>query len=62
VFSGKARERFEAAPITEVTVTDTIAIPPERHFPSLHVLSVGELLAKAVRYTHNEQSVSSLFD
>jgi ribose-phosphate pyrophosphokinase len=62
IFSGQARERLASAPITEVTVTDTIAIPPERRFPSLHVLSVGELLAKAVRYTHQEQSVSSLFD
>jgi phosphoribosylpyrophosphate synthetase len=26
------------------------------------VLSVGELLAKAIRFTHSEQSVSSLFD
>jgi ribose-phosphate pyrophosphokinase len=62
IFSGQAAERLSSAPITEVTVTDTIAIPPERRFPALHVLSVGELLAKAVRYTHQEQSVSSLFD
>jgi ribose-phosphate pyrophosphokinase len=46
----------------EVTVTDTVAIPPERRFPQLRVLSVGELLAKAVRYTHFDQSVSSLFE
>ena len=26
------------------------------------ILSVGELLSKAIRYTHAEQSVSSLFD
>jgi phosphoribosylpyrophosphate synthetase len=26
------------------------------------VLSVGELLAKAIRFTHSDQSVSSLFD
>jgi phosphoribosylpyrophosphate synthetase len=26
------------------------------------VLSVGELLSKAIRYTHSDQSVSSLFD
>jgi len=26
------------------------------------VLSVGELLSKAIRFTHSEQSVSSLFD
>ena len=62
LLSGPARERLSAAPIAEVTVTDTIAIPDERRFPTLTVLSVGELLAKAVRFTHAEQSVSSLFD
>ena len=62
LLSGPAAERLAAAPIREVTVTDTIAIPPERRPPQLQVLSVGELLAKAVRFTHAEQSVSSLFD
>jgi ribose-phosphate pyrophosphokinase len=62
LLSGPAPERFASSPITEVTVTDTIYIPPERRFPQLQVLSVGELLAKAIRYTHSEQSVSSLFD
>ncbi len=62
LLSGPAAERLSAAPIEEVAVTDTIMIPPERQFPSLRVLSVGELLSKAVRYTHSDQSVSSLFD
>jgi ribose-phosphate pyrophosphokinase len=62
LLSGPAVERLCAAPIVEVSVTDTIAIPEERHFPQLKVLSVGELLAKAIRFTHSEQSVSSLFD
>ena len=62
LLSGPAAQRLREAPITEVTVTDSIAIPPERRFPSLKVLSVGELLSKAIRYTHAEQSVSSLFD
>ncbi len=62
LLSGPAPERLADAPISEVTVTDTIAIPPERRFPQLRVLSVGELLSKAIRYTHSEQSVSSLFD
>ena len=62
LLSGPARERLEAAPIVEVTVTDTIAIPAARRFEKLTVLSVGELLSKAIRYTHSEQSVSSLFD
>ena len=62
LFSGPAVSRLRDAPIKEVAVTDTIAIPPERHFECLCVLSVGELLSKAIRFTHSEQSVSSLFD
>jgi ribose-phosphate pyrophosphokinase len=62
LLSGPAVERLGAAPIVEVTVTDTVAIPSNRQFDKLKVLSVGELLAKAIRFTHNEQSVSSLFD
>jgi len=62
LLSGPACQRLSEAPITEVTVTDTINIGPERRFDTLHVLSVGELLAKAIRFTHSDQSVSSLFD
>lgn len=62
LLSGPAVERLRDSPIVEVAVTDTIAIPAERHFPQLKVLSVGELLSKAIRYTHSDQSVSSLFD
>jgi ribose-phosphate pyrophosphokinase len=62
LFSGPAAERLSNAPIVEVTVTDTVAIPPERRCQQLHVLSVGDLLSKAIRFTHSEQSVSSLFD
>jgi ribose-phosphate pyrophosphokinase len=62
LLSGPAAERLAAAPIVEVTVTDTVDIAPERRFPQLKVLSVGELLAKAIRFTHSDQSVSSLFE
>ena len=62
LLSGPAVERLSGAPITEVTVTDSILIPEHRRFPQLHVLSVGELLAKAIRFTHSDQSVSSLFE
>ena len=62
LLSGPAVERLKAAPIEEVAVTDTISITPDRRFDRLKVLSVGELLSKAIRYTHSEQSVSSLFD
>jgi ribose-phosphate pyrophosphokinase len=62
LLSGPAVERLSNAPIKEVTVTDTIAIPAEKKFDTLCVLSVGELLSKAIRYIHSEQSVSSLFE
>ena len=62
LFSGPARQRLTDSPIAEVAVTDTIALPESRRPPQLAVLSVGELIAKAVKYTHAEQSVSSLFD
>jgi ribose-phosphate pyrophosphokinase len=55
-------ERLQEAPIAEIAVTDTVMIPPQRRMDRLKVLSVGELLSKAIRYTHSEQSVSSLFD
>lgn len=62
LFSGPAVERLSNAPITEVVVTDSIALDATKRFDRLTVLSVGELLAKAIRFTHSEQSVSSLFD
>jgi ribose-phosphate pyrophosphokinase len=62
LLSGPAVERLMQAPITEVVVTDTIALRPEIRFDKLKVLSVGDLLAKAIRFTHSDQSVSSLFE
>jgi ribose-phosphate pyrophosphokinase len=62
LLSGPAVERLSNAPIKEVTVTDTVRITEEKIFPQLQILSVGDLLAKAIRYIHSEQSVSSLFE
>ncbi len=62
LLSGPAVERLRNSDIAEVVVTDTIAIPPEKRFPQLTVLSVGNLIAQAIRYTHSNESVSSLFE
>lgn len=62
LLSGPAVERLCAAPVAEVAVTDTIRLPEERRFDKLKVLSVAPLLAQAIRFTHSDQSVSSLFD
>ncbi|MDR0786926.1 MAG: ribose-phosphate pyrophosphokinase [Gemmatimonadota bacterium] len=62
LLSGPAVERLRNSPVKEVVVTNTINIPEEKHFPQLTVLSVGDLIAQAIRYTHSNESVSSLFD
>ena len=62
LLSGPAVDRLMAAPVTEVAVTNTIRLPDEKRFDRLAVLSVAPLLAKAIRNTHSDQSVSSLFD
>jgi ribose-phosphate pyrophosphokinase len=62
LLSGPAVERLSNAPFREIVVTDTVPIPAEKRFPALTVLSVAELLGRAIRYTHSNESVSSLFD
>ncbi len=62
LLSGPAVERLSKAPITEVVVTNSVKISERQHFDSLTVLSVAELLAKAIRFTHYHESVSSLFE
>ncbi|MDQ3428132.1 MAG: ribose-phosphate pyrophosphokinase [Gemmatimonadota bacterium] len=62
LLSGPAVDRLMASPVKEVAVTNTIAIPRERRFDRLKVLSIAGLLSKAIGYTHSDQSVSSLFD
>jgi ribose-phosphate pyrophosphokinase len=62
LLSGPAVERFTHSKVTEVVVTNTTDIPQGKRFPQLTVLSVGDLIARAIRYTHLNESVSSLFD
>lgn len=62
LLSGPAVERLVNSPVKEVAVTNTIALPESKRFDRLKVLSIAGLLAKAVGYTHSDQSVSSLFD
>jgi ribose-phosphate pyrophosphokinase len=62
LLSGPAVERLSKAPITEVAITDSIQLPESKRFDKLNILSVGDLMAKAIRFTHSDQSVSSLFE
>ena len=62
VFSEPAVERLSAAPLEEMVVTNTIAIPKEKQFSNLRILSVADLLAKAIDHVHSNESVSELFE
>ncbi len=62
LLSGPAVDRLQAAPITEMAITNTICLPEERRFERLKVLSIAPLLSQAIKNTHSDQSVSSLFD
>ncbi|MCE5271481.1 ribose-phosphate pyrophosphokinase [bacterium] len=61
VLSGDATNRLADSPITELAVTDTIYVPEAKCFPRLKILSVSELLGKAITFIHNDESVSALF-
>jgi ribose-phosphate pyrophosphokinase len=62
VLSGPARQRLADSPLTELVVTNSIPIPPERLLPKIKVLSVAGLFAEAIRRIHGEESVSVLFN
>jgi ribose-phosphate pyrophosphokinase len=62
VLSGAAIERIEKSALSELIVTDTIPLRPEaRACPKIKVLSVAHLLGEAIKRTHYEESISSLF-
>jgi ribose-phosphate pyrophosphokinase len=61
LLSGPAVDRLSGSPLKELAVTNTMHIPEERRFDQLRVLSIAPLLAQAIRFTHSDQSVSSLF-
>jgi ribose-phosphate pyrophosphokinase len=62
VLSGPAVENLQNAPLTGVAVTDSVDIPKDKRFPKLKILSVAELLGKAISFIHNDESVSALFE
>ena len=62
VLSGPAMERLSKSNIKKIIVTDTIAIPKEKHIEKMEIVSVGNVFGEAVNRIHNGESVSALFD
>ncbi len=62
VLSGPAISRINASQLDQVITTNSMPTSDkEQECPKLRSLSIGELLAEAIKRIHNEDSVSSLF-
>jgi ribose-phosphate pyrophosphokinase len=61
ILSGPAIERISKSPIKELIVTNTIPLDRKKKLKDIKVLSIGPLLAEAIKRIHNEESVSCLF-
>ncbi len=61
VFCGPAIDRLTACPADKVLITDSIP-RREKLPPSVELVSIAPLLARAIRNIHRSESVSSLFD
>lgn len=62
VLSPPAVERIRASVITELIVTNTIPVSPEKSIPKIQVLSIAGLLGEVITRIYGDLSVSTLFD
>jgi len=62
ILSPPAVERLSQAPLTELIVTNTVPIPPEKRLPNMTILSIAPLLGEVIRRIHFGISVGALFN
>src|SRR5216683_3320397 len=62
VLSGPAVDLLKNSAISEVVVTNTLPISPEKQFDKLTVLSIAPLIARAIGEVFSEGSVTKLFE
>ncbi|RMD90220.1 MAG: ribose-phosphate pyrophosphokinase [Calditrichaeota bacterium] len=62
ILSGPSIQRLKEAPITKLTVTDTVLLAEEKKIDKIEVLTVANLFGEAIKRIHGEESISSLFD
>jgi ribose-phosphate pyrophosphokinase len=62
VLSGPAIQRIQESALEELIVTNTIPLATDaQRCAKIKVLSVAHLIGEAIRRTHDEESISSLF-
>jgi ribose-phosphate pyrophosphokinase len=62
LFSGPAIERIRNSQITNLLVSDTINFKHSNNLEKISVVSAAEIFAEAIVRTHDNESISSLFD
>ena len=62
VLTDPAVERIQKSVISELIITNTIPLPPEKKSDKIKVLSVAPLLGEAIMRIFHDVSVSRLFD
>jgi ribose-phosphate pyrophosphokinase len=62
ILSEPAAQRLQDSRISEVVVTNTLPIPPERQFGKLTILSIAPLLAQAIYEVFTDGSVTRMFE
>ncbi|GAA5193148.1 ribose-phosphate diphosphokinase [Rugosimonospora acidiphila] len=61
VLSDPATEKLKNSRISEVVVTNTLPLPPEKRLDKITVLSIAPLIARAIREVFDDGSVTTLF-
>ncbi len=58
ILSGPAIARLQESPITQVVVTDTVPLPPEKRIDKITVLSIAPILGQTIQRINTGTSVS----
>ncbi len=62
ILSDPAVDRLKNCSATEVVITNTLPVAPEKQFDKLTTLSIAPLVARAIREVFEDGSVTSMFD
>ena len=62
ILSEPAAQRLQESRISEVVVTNTLPIPPDRQFDKLTILPIAPLLAQAIYEVFTDGSVTRMFE
>ncbi len=62
ILSADAVDQLRRHPFTELVMTDSVPIPPEKKMPNMTIISVAPLLSGVIQRVHLGRSVGEMFD